>query len=133
MPDAGHLEVAFASNDALTVDADLPGARSLVFFDVASGAARPLRTVSFEDGAALSDRLEALRGADVLLFVRKALPGDLASAILKLRVFAVKLERPTPIAEAVAQLQALMATHPPRWLQKALGSAPGEESAPSAA
>lgn len=130
----GHLKVAFASNDPLHADADFGSARRLAFFDVSVADANSLGEVDFEaapgsstESSGVSSRLAAITGCDVL-FVTRPLNGEVASAMIKNKVFAVKLEGPTPISDVIRRMQSLMSAHPPRWLRKALREAPHPEA-----
>jgi nitrogen fixation protein NifX len=120
--------VAFATSDAATVDADFLTTRRLEYYDVSATQAQVLGHTFFEgaEGAAsaagdgLAARLAALSGCAVL-FVTKAITGEAAYAMVKKHIFAVKLQRPTTIAEVIGQMQSFMGGNPPLWLRRALG------------
>ncbi len=148
---AKHVKVALTSNSLTDVDADFANARQILFYDVSAEEVTFLDAVQFDgrpegkrgpgggqgccgaeplDGAsveALDARIFSLRGCGVL-FTRR-LSDFAAVRIHNGRTFPIKMERNRDVANVLSQLQRLITTKTPRWLEKKLRLAPSGEAA----
>ncbi len=130
------MKIAVATQDLKTLDAHFAGARNLAVYDVTAAGHRLVEVVRFEtasdeDGVhadahddRITPRVNAIEGC-ALLFVL-AIGGPAAAQVVKRRIHPVKLQRPEPIADVLARVQAMLKGTPPPWLRKAMAPAGGD-------
>ena len=121
------MKVAFATQDAVTVDAHFGWCPKLAVYEVGLDEARLVAVHEFAPGAEdgdedkLAPRLEALAGAAVVYTT--AIGQGAATRVRSLGVQAAKVAEGSTIDALLGQLRQVMAGHPPPWLRKAMSGA----------
>ncbi|MBK5909929.1 nitrogen fixation protein NifX [Rhodothalassium salexigens] len=124
------LKIAIATNDRETLDAHFGSARTFAVYEVTPTASRMVEVLAFDDATdqdgqhdlvddRITPKVDALAGC-ALLFVL-AIGGPAAAKVVRAGIHPIKRKAPEPIADLIAQTQAMLDGTPPPFLRKALG------------
>jgi nitrogen fixation protein NifX len=121
----GSVRIACASNDAVNVDGHFGSCNQFLIYQVSAVEARliDIRGTSIPDGLVVDDknvfRAELIQDCQVIYMA--SVGGPAAAKIVKLGIHPIKLGSIEPIADAINQLQQVIAGTPPPWLAKVMG------------
>jgi nitrogen fixation protein NifX len=119
------MRVAFTSSDGATVDLHFGQTSRFHVWELGPGEARLVGTVSAVTTGDEEDRTAARASAvaGCAIVCTAQIGGPAAAKLVAQRVHIMKMGRAVPIAEVVAQLQAVLRGTPPPWLRKAMAPA----------
>lgn len=121
----GSVRIACASNDAVNVDGHFGSCSQFLVYQVSAEQARliGIRSTDTPDGLEVEDKNAFRAGliSDCQVIYMASVGGPAAAKIVKLGIHPMKLSGVEPIADILAQLQAVIAGTPPPWLAKAMG------------
>ena len=127
-PDLNSVRVAVASNGGELLNGHFGSASYYLVYEVSTDEIRLIDRRSAEEADATSDknaaRVNLIRDCRVLYIV--SIGGPAAAKVIKADIHLVPLPNGGPAREVLVDLQRVIATNPPPWLAKVLGTPEGE-------
>jgi nitrogen fixation protein NifX len=120
------MRIAFASSNGQVVDQHFGGTERFYLWEVGPERAEAVGQVSLcANGADQQDKIVARADALVgcTMVYTTQIGGPAAAKLVGRRIHPSKASMNTPIADAIADLQAVLRGKPPPWLRKAAGLA----------
>lgn len=116
-----NLTVIFSTNDLHNINAKFDDAEYLSVYNVNEETAEFVGAAQFDPKDAtdvqLHDRCNMTKGADIL-FVNAPLGPRAAFHMVNTKVFAIKLDEPITIDQAILKTQDMLKNKLPPWLRK---------------
>jgi len=119
------MQVAFTSTTGADVDEHFGTASRFFVWEITPESATLVRELPAprpvdDEEDRIAARAAVLEG--VAIVYTQAIGGPAAAKLVARRIHPMKTQEPRPVADLVAQLQAVLRGNPPPWLRKLLGT-----------
>lgn len=122
------MKIAFATKDLVNVDEHFGWAKQFAVYDVTKDGFKLDTIVKTEDTPEVEDekinsKISAIQGCSIVYC--QAIGPTAAARVVKSQIHPIKVEKVTPIEEALSSLVAMLNGNPPPWIKRIIAREEG--------
>ncbi len=125
------MKVAFATKDLTNIDDHFGWAKQFAVYEITKGGFKLSSIVKTEETPENEDdkinsKIDAVRGCAIVYC--QAIGPTAAARVVKAQIHPIKVEKVTPIEEALNALVKMLGTNPPPWIRRIVAREEGIEA-----
>ncbi|MDD3467303.1 MAG: nitrogen fixation protein NifX [Campylobacterales bacterium] len=125
------MKVAFATKDLVNIDEHFGWAKQFAVYNITKDGSTLDRVVTTEETPENEDdkinsKIDLVRGCAIVYC--QAIGPTAAARVVKAQIHPIKVEKVTPIEEAVASLVKMLGGNPPPWIRRIVAREEGLEA-----